>query len=345
MCAFGFSSATVRAQTQEDRTIALGLFEQGRKLRAEARFSDAAGKFEAASKLMRTYGVLLNLAECYEKLGRSASAWSTWREAEFVARSQHHADDESYAAKRVRELEPQLSYLTLSVARENRQSDLAITRNGTPVPTAAWSSPIPIDPGPQHIEARAAGFRTWQTQLVLGDRADRQAIQIPMLDVEGTAAPVAIPTAKPNLLVGVTAPASNATESSPPPSHRSAVDQNGTSKWLGPSIGAAGIVTAVVGVVIWKTGQSKVDDAITQATQAINDVDRGRYNDAGSDLSSGKNQRTAGIVTTCVGAALAGTGLTLFLLAPKSAAPKIGQPRANAWFDRHGGGVSLATRF
>jgi len=69
----------------EDRALALDLFEEGRGLLKKGDYLAALTKFEAAGHVMRTFGILLNVAECQEKLGRTASAWATWREARAVA--------------------------------------------------------------------------------------------------------------------------------------------------------------------------------------------------------------------------------------------------------------------
>ncbi len=70
------SAAPAHAQA-EDRAAARALFDEGRQLMAAERYDAACPKFEAARKLAQSTGVLLNLGECYERLGRTASAWDT----------------------------------------------------------------------------------------------------------------------------------------------------------------------------------------------------------------------------------------------------------------------------
>src|SRR3954471_6278553 len=88
-------------QNNEDKALALSLFAQGRELIAHGDYQSAATKFEGASNLLRTYGILINLAECYEKLGRTASAWSVWLEARSVAHAARKVEDEQRAAERL----------------------------------------------------------------------------------------------------------------------------------------------------------------------------------------------------------------------------------------------------
>src|SRR5688572_3120545 len=65
-----------------------GLFDQGRKLMGDGNYALAAQKLEESHRLEPAPGTLLNLAECYVKLGRTASAWSTYRTAAALAASQ-----------------------------------------------------------------------------------------------------------------------------------------------------------------------------------------------------------------------------------------------------------------
>jgi tetratricopeptide (TPR) repeat protein len=333
--ALGISIGTANAQTNDERSIALGLFEQGRRLRSEGQFASAAEKFEGASRLMRTYGILLNLAECYEKLGRTASAWTTWREAEFVARSQQNKEDEGRAAQRVRELEPRLSYLTITVSEWNRPTDFAITCNGVPVPKAAWSSPLPIDPGAQRIVASAKGYRTWQTELQIRQDVHQQATTVPALDLEPTAAP-----AVPGQQQGLPVPSATPSDS------RQSTTTNPIPAWLGPSIGGVGVLTAVIGVVLWKSGHDNIDTAVAEANRAIAADRRDDYELASEHLSNATGRRTAGVVTTCAGAALAVAGVTLLVIASRpTAAPHASAPRADAWIASHGAGIAYSLAF
>ena len=57
------------------------LFDQGRKLMGQQRYEEAAHKLEQSESLDPGVGTLLNLADCYVHLGRTASAWATYRSA------------------------------------------------------------------------------------------------------------------------------------------------------------------------------------------------------------------------------------------------------------------------
>ena len=78
--ALGVSHA--QAQTPEgNATLAEQLFNQGRDLVKANQWADACPKFEASLRYDPVLGTRLNLATCYEHIGKLASAWGLYRES------------------------------------------------------------------------------------------------------------------------------------------------------------------------------------------------------------------------------------------------------------------------
>ena len=84
LCAAGLASVTSDARAQarpEDRAAAESLFSDARRLMQAGDYEQACPKLEASRRLEPGLGTTLNLGDCYEKLGRTASAWGEFRGA------------------------------------------------------------------------------------------------------------------------------------------------------------------------------------------------------------------------------------------------------------------------
>jgi hypothetical protein len=134
------ATAPARAQA-EDQAAARSLFEEGRRLLKEGQYTDACRKLEAASKLYASAGILLNLGDCFEKVGRSASAWTEFGEAVSVAGRARREDQVKEAKHRQKALEPKLTRLSVRVASE--VAGLTIKRDGTDLSSAMWGTAVP----------------------------------------------------------------------------------------------------------------------------------------------------------------------------------------------------------
>ena len=172
LCAL-IASVSTRAQAQaEDQAAARQLFEDGRRLLKNGQYQRGVPKLQAASRLYASPGILLNLGDCYEKIGRTASAWTEFGEAAAAAgaciatirsakpeRRQAAARAEAHAA-----CYPRL---------QARWPGLAITRDDSEVASAALGEAIPVDPGTHQVRAEAPGYESWSTSVVASDaRAD-----------------------------------------------------------------------------------------------------------------------------------------------------------------------------
>lgn len=146
-----------------DQPIALALFDQGKQLAASGDFAAACPKFEAADRLTHWLGVELNLADCYEHLGRTASAWILFLKAADHA-DRDHDPRGAYARSRADTLAPTLPRLTLTAtpdtARELRIDHVVVD-------TDALGIALPLDPGEHLVEVSAPDRVTFTRRITL----------------------------------------------------------------------------------------------------------------------------------------------------------------------------------
>lgn len=142
---------------EEGEAHAQRLFEEGRQLLAKGRTAEACERFAASEKLSHAGGTIINLAECWLKIGRTASAYGRFREAASLARAAGKSDIEAMANKRADQIQNELAFLTLTI-----DGDADVRRDGEPLPRETWGTDVPVDPGEHVIEASRAGFTTWR---------------------------------------------------------------------------------------------------------------------------------------------------------------------------------------
>src|SRR5262249_45322094 len=131
------------------------LFNEGRRLMADGQFAEACPKFLESEQLRHGLGTLLNLADCFEKVGRTASAWTTFREVDDEATKAGDAARKRVAHERIEALEPRLSKLIVDVPHDHDLPGLEVRKDGSVVGRASWGVPIPVDPGKHSIAAVA----------------------------------------------------------------------------------------------------------------------------------------------------------------------------------------------
>lgn len=172
------------AQTgAENKAAARALFEEGRKLVAEGKLSEACPKFEASQRLEPGAGVLFNLADCYEQIGRTASAWSLFLEVASMSKATNQADKEAAARTRASALEPKLSRLTISVPSGSEIEGLLLKRDGELVSKEMWNVRLPVDPGKHTLEATAPGKKKWVKTVSVDAGSTTAAIEVPALEL------------------------------------------------------------------------------------------------------------------------------------------------------------------
>lgn len=192
------------------------LFRDGRTLIKQGRLQEGCDKLEASEKLESSVGTLLNLGDCLEKLGKPASAWAAFREAESLAkRNGNDQKRQQEAKRRALKLEPDLANLTVQVNPRAKAAGVIVRRDDEVLDDALFGTGVVVDPGNHVIIAEAPGFRPFKAEVSIG-KGGKRSVVVPGLDpIPAPAKPAPPPP------VAVTPPPAPApvviTERQPPP--------------------------------------------------------------------------------------------------------------------------------
>jgi hypothetical protein len=112
-CSVTFATAATDAFAN-DPVAADALYQAGKQLVVEKKYTEACAKFDASYKLDPTLGTLLNLADCYEKAGKIATSWATWGAA--IEQARRDKDERlDFARDRREALAPRLPKVVIRV--------------------------------------------------------------------------------------------------------------------------------------------------------------------------------------------------------------------------------------
>jgi hypothetical protein len=334
------TSGLAGAQPAVDKASAQALFEAGKRLMEEGKFAEGCPKFAESQRLDPAPGTLLNLADCYDKSGLTASAWATWLEAAASAKTAGQTERERTARERAAALKSRLVTVTINVPEANRIAGLEVRRDGNPVGIVTWGTGVPVDPGSHTVVANAPGRRGWQTTVTVVDGVQPVHVTVPRLEVEtasppaqpppqNAAGPIAapMPMANPNPNMGLSpmppaagtpgvpfAPAAGAPlRSAPVASPERGSDPGSTQRTWAYVAGGVGIVGLGVGTIFGLKAKSKNNDSIQQCTTET------LCSQAGYDLrQEALTAATYSTIAFGVGTAALVTGIVLLATAPSS---------------------------
>lgn len=186
--------------TPDATTAALAVFRKAQELVAEQKYAEACPLFEETVRIEpRAIGARLMLADCYERTGRVASAWTAYSVAGDAAAAENQTERVRLARAKVDELRPHVPELTIEVGAEAQTVvALEIKRNGVLVGNAQWGLPVPVDPGAHVITAAGAGKKPW-TMTIRLEAGEKGALEVPGLADEPIApmTPLFTPAAPP----------------------------------------------------------------------------------------------------------------------------------------------------
>jgi hypothetical protein len=322
-----FLLSGARASAQSDPAAASSLFSEARKLAAQKKYAEACPKFEESQRLDPGIGTQFNLADCWEQIGRTASAWALYQDVAAAAKGSGQPERERVARERAEKLAPKLSRLKL-IVRANHPG-LEIARDGITLGAAVWNTDVPVDPGAHRIEARAPAHEPWNETVQVAADGATSTVTVPPLKPAPAEAPAAASAPSSTLL----------------PASDSAYGAGGSQRMLGFVVGGVGVAGVLAGGFFGVRALSKNHDAkeiCEDRPSACSDAEQGEH--AGL-VEDAKSARTLSIVGFAAGGAALGAGLVLILTAPRSEVSAARAVRLTPMLGAGSAGAGLAGRF
>jgi hypothetical protein len=279
-----------------DPAAAEALFREGRKLSDGGDHRGACEKFKESFRLDPTVGTTFNIADCEERLGNLAEAWSLFGE---VAQRLPSGDRrKTIAGERQAALEPRLSKLRI-VLDPGAPAGTRVARDGVSLGGASLGTDLPVNPGEHAIVVEAEGRSPRRYPVTLAEGQQQTLVVTAGDEKEQKTGP-----------------------SGTSPASREPKSEGGNGRTLGyvlGGVGIAGVVTGVVAGTLMLHQKSVLDDNCN--------ADK-KCSPAGLDAAS--SGHTLGIVTT-VGLVTGALGLGAGAYFLFTAAPaRDGTPTASA---------------
>lgn len=168
------------AQQARNPAVAEALFEEAQRLVKAGDYAQACPKFKQSYEADPAGGTLLNLADCYEREGKTALAWSSFREARVVALREGRTDRVTFADERLKALEQRLSRLTIVVISD-RAPGQTVSLDGVPLGETAWGVALPVDPGRHELRSEAPGKQPFVIAFDVTGPGEAQEVAVPAL--------------------------------------------------------------------------------------------------------------------------------------------------------------------
>jgi hypothetical protein len=135
------------------------------------RYAEALLEFESSFAIRQTSGAMLNMADCYEKLGRYASASAAFDRAAKLATDAGQADRANEANERKTAVAPLVS----TVLVHGKSPEATVTFDGRPV---ILDTPFPVDGGEHTLRVEATCREPVEMHVTVGIRSDVRELSV-----------------------------------------------------------------------------------------------------------------------------------------------------------------------
>ncbi|MGE0323874.1 MAG: type IV pilus biogenesis/stability protein PilW [Polyangiaceae bacterium] len=316
---------TSHADGAADAAAAQSLFDEGKALLAQGKTESACQKLQASQRLDPAPGTQFHLAACYEKLGRTASAWALYLEVAAAAKSKGRADAEKAARERAEALAGALAKLSIDVPDSSKLPGLVVKRDGAEVSETLYGNAVAVDPGKHVIEASAPGHQYFRKEINVSNK-EEAAFSLPKLQVEASTQGTAT------------------ANDSPGPSADASVESHDSTlmPWPYISLGVGLVGVGLGGFFVLRSSskRSEADDLFDACGSDCQATDPRSAQIADLD-DQARSSQTIGTIGFVVGGLGIAGAVTLFLMDPKP--ERQARARVTPWVGP--GGAGLFGRF
>jgi tetratricopeptide (TPR) repeat protein len=243
--------ALAPAAYADDDAPALVLFKEARALVNDGKYAEACPKFEASLALEVGVGTQFNLADCWEHIGRTASAQKLFLGAAASAKASGQADREQVLRDRAAALEPRISKLVIDVS--DTSPHLSVKRDDLPLDEEQWGKAIAVDAGKYELSAKAPGKKPWHKSVEVKAGRSVVTVEVPALEAAEEQASAAVPK-KPT-------PAGQSTPKAPAPASPSNDRSRVGPNYRALTLGGVGVAALAAGTILGIRYKANNDDA------------------------------------------------------------------------------------
>lgn len=245
----------------EDPQLARVLFEEGRRLVQQDRLEEACSTFEKSLRFQTGVGIKFNLADCWERIGSNAKAFTLFRQVAEESASEGQPERERVARDRAQALLPKVSLLQIDVA--STEPGLELTRNGVVLPTSELGEAVAVEPGTFEIAAAAPGKRSWSVKLLIPAAPGTTVVTVPAL--KDKSAPLSTVEKTPSKAVS-----HRAHEAAPAPSPSAENRSAATQRTVAFVVGGVGVAALATGGWMALRYRAANDDAEQVCRTSVN---------------------------------------------------------------------------
>jgi hypothetical protein len=166
-----------------DPIAAQELFDEAKQLMVDGQYTAACPKFAESQQADPGLGTQFHLADCWQHVGRLASAWALFRDVESQAHTRGESGRERVAHDRASALEPFLPKLVVLPHEGDMTAGLTIRRDGVEIGREQWGVPVPVDPGTHAVTIDAPGKQPWGTGVEVPMEGKVVTVDVPPLAV------------------------------------------------------------------------------------------------------------------------------------------------------------------